>query len=171
MGYFDDLFKSEFLFDSEYQQRSDIENLKQQVINTPDPSRMIRPLADRVDRLELLCKSLTELVISKGLATREELSVVTQQLDLADGVEDGKISSRTRKKAPRCNACGRFINPRRDHCVYCNAAVGAAATPTTNVAPERLATCGQCQKEVPERQTYYTDRGLRCDGCYDPGAA
>ena len=36
----------------------------------------------RLDRLELLCKALTELVLSKGLATREELSVVTQQLDL-----------------------------------------------------------------------------------------
>lgn len=169
MGYFDDLFSPAHLFDSEYKQRSDIESLKQQALNAPDPSRMIRPLVERIDRLELLCKSLTELVVSKGIVSREELSVVTQQLDLADGVEDGKISARTRKKAPRCTNCARFINPRRDHCVYCNAPV-STSNDLKRVAPERLATCGQCQKEVPERDTYYTDNGLRCDNCYDPAA-
>ncbi len=168
MGYFDDLFKSEFLFDSEYQQRSDIEGLKRTILEAPDVARLMAPLVDRVDRLELLCKALTELVISKGVASREELSVVTQQLDLADGVEDGKISSRVRKKAPRCASCGRFINPRRDHCVYCHAIVdrGVQAPP-----PPRTATCGACRKEVPESSTFYTEAGLRCEVCYDPSAA
>ncbi|MEM6289742.1 MAG: hypothetical protein AAGA54_00710 [Myxococcota bacterium] len=165
MSYFDDLFKPEFMFDSEFDQRRDIEQLKQQMLHSPDPNRMIQPLVDRIDRLELLCKSLTELVISKGLATREELSVVTQQLDLADGVEDGKIGSRVRKQAPRCTSCGRFINPRRSHCVYCHAEVVVAAADAP--PPERMASCGGCGKQVPESATFYTGNGLRCDACFE----
>lgn len=164
MGYFDDLFKSEFLFDNEYSQRKDIERLKEHVLTTSDPSRLVEPLLARLDRLELLCKSLTELIVSKGIASREELSVVTQQLDLADGVEDGKISARVRKSAPRCANCGRFINPRRDQCVYCHAEVQ-----TTGKAPppERTVVCGGCGKEVPESGTFYTAAGLRCDTCFE----
>lgn len=167
MGYFDDLFKPEFLFDTEHQQRADIERLQRSIEATPDIGVMVRPLADRVDRLELLCKSLTELIISKGLATREELSVVTQQLDLADGVEDGKISSRVRKQAPRCGHCGRFINPRRDQCVYCHEAV---VRDEAGPPPVRLVKCGACQKDVAESDTFYTGGGLRCGSCYDPSA-
>ena len=153
------------MFDSEFDQRKDIEQLKEQMLHTPDPSRMIQPLVERIDRLELLCKSLTELIVSKGVATREELSVVTQQLDLADGVEDGKISSRVRKRAPRCSSCGRFINPRRSHCVYCHAEVVAAAADSP--PPERMTSCGGCGKQVPESGTFYTANGLRCDACFE----
>ena len=164
MGYFDDLFKPEFLFDNEYSQRKDIERLEQQVLEMPDASRMVEPLLQRVDRLELLCKALTELVVSKGIATREELSVVTQQLDLADGVEDGKISARVRKSAPRCSSCGRFVNPRREHCVYCHADVSTTAQAPP---PERTVVCGGCGKEVPESGSFYTGAGLRCDTCFE----
>lgn len=164
MGYFDDLFKSEFLFDTEYKQREDIERIKQQMLDSPDLSRMIGPLAKRVDRLELLCKSLTEIIMSKGLATREELSVVTQQLDLADGVEDGKIGARVRKDAPRCASCGRFVNPKRSHCVYCHAAV---LHNPSEIPPERTVVCGGCGQDVPESSTFYTAQGLRCDTCFE----
>lgn len=164
MGYFDDLFESEFLFDTEYKQRQDIERIRSQVENAPDPVRIVEPLMQRIDRLELLCKALTELVVSKGIATREELSVVTQQLDLADGVEDGKISARVRKQAPRCASCGRFVNPRREHCVYCHAVV--LQNPTEK-PPERTVLCGGCGQEVPESHTFYTADGLRCDTCFE----
>lgn len=165
MGYFDDLFESEFLFDSEYKQRKDIDRLQSEIRQAPDPMLVVGPLMDRVDRLELLCKSLTELIISKGVATREELSVVTQQLDLADGVEDGKISARVRKSAPRCSSCGRFINPRRSSCVYCHAVVEQDAPQVP--PPERAVVCGGCGKQVPESGTFYTASGLRCDACFE----
>lgn len=167
MGYFDDLFKSEFLFDNEYTQRKDIERIKEQMLDAPDPSEAIVPLMQRVDRLELLCKSLTELIVSKGLASRGELSVVTQQLDLADGVEDGKIGSRVLKNAPRCTSCGRFINPRRASCVYCHAAYAAVEQQGTQAPPERMVACGGCSKEVPESASFYTGGGLRCDACFE----
>jgi len=170
MGYFDDMFKSGFMFDSEYRQRADIEHLKQAIADSaPDLRRVVMPLIERVDRLELTCKVLTELIVSKGVATPEELSIVAQQLDLEDGVEDGKLSSSVRDDAPRCTECGRFVNPRRKHCVYCHALVthGGAAPPP----PVRMATCGDCLKEVPEADTFYTGNGLRCSVCYDPADA
>ncbi len=165
MGFFDDMFSSEFLFDSEYNQRADIRQLQQDIANAPDPMRMIAPLQHRIDRLELLCKALTELIISKGIASQQELSVVAQQLDLEDGREDGKISSRAREEAPRCHDCGRYVNPKREHCVYCNAAINqetAAAKP-----PARLVSCGGCNREVAESDTFYTERGLRCGPCFN----
>lgn len=165
MGYFDDLFTSEFLFDTEYKQRSDIQQIKAELDAAPDPMVVVGPLAQRVDRLELLCKALTELIVSKGLASREELSVVSQQLDLADGVEDGKISARVRKSAPRCPSCGRFVNPRRDTCVYCHAAVAFEAP--EKKPPERTVSCGGCGSEVPESGSFYTAQGLRCDACFE----
>lgn len=165
MGFFDDMFTSEFLFDSEYKQRSDIEQLKQAALSAPDPSRLIRPLQQRVDRLELLCKALTELIISKGVATAEELSVVAQQLDLEDGREDGKISARARKKGPRCTNCDRFVNPKREHCVYCNAAIESEAK--SEPAAARMVHCGGCNREVPEPETFYTGGGLRCSACFN----
>lgn len=164
MGYFDDLFTSEFLFDTEYKQRADIQQIKAELDAAPDPMVVVGPLAQRVDRLELLCKALTEIVVSKGLASREELSVVTQQLDLADGVEDGKISARVRKSAPRCPSCGRFVNPRRDTCVYCHASI---AQEVPEKPPERTVSCGGCGKEVLESGTFYTANGLRCDTCFE----
>ncbi len=164
MGYFDDLFKSEFLFDNEYSQRKDIERIKEQILDAPHPADAIAPLVERVDRLELLCKSLTELIVSKGLASREELSVVTQQLDLADGVEDGRIGSRVLKTGPRCTNCGRFVNPRRSSCVYCHAVVEMKAT---QAPPETMVGCGGCGKKVPESASFYTGAGLRCDACFE----
>lgn len=164
MGYFDDLFKSEFLFDNEYKQRGDIEHIKMQMEHAPDLMVTVGPLLERVDRLELLCKSLTELIVSKGLASREELSVVAQQLDLADGVEDGKIGARVLKNAPRCTNCGRFVNPRRSSCVYCHVAVEPKAT---TAPPETTVACGGCNKQVPESASFYTGNGLRCDACFE----
>ncbi len=135
-----------------------------QLEHAPDHMVTVGPLLERVDRLELLCKSLTELIVSKGLASREELSVVTQQLDLADGVEDGKIGSRVLKNGPRCTNCGRFVNPRRSSCVYCHAAVEQQSA---QAPPERLVSCGGCGKEVAESASFYTGAGLRCDACFE----
>lgn len=167
MGFFDDMFSSEFLFDNEYRQRSDIEQLKQAFVNAPDPMRLIAPLQQRVDRLELLCKSLTELIISKGIASQAELSVVAQQLDLEDGREDGKIGSQVRANAPLCVHCGRYVNPKRDHCVYCNTAIAKEQAEVK--PPPRLVNCGGCNGEVAESDTFYTEGGLRCAPCFNAG--
>ncbi|MBL4683219.1 MAG: hypothetical protein JKY37_01405 [Nannocystaceae bacterium] len=167
MSIFDHLLDPAHLWDSEHKQRRDIQDLRRELDAAPDLSRLLTPLAARVDQLELLCKALTELLVSKGVASPEELSVLAQQLDLADGVEDGKVSARVRDNAPRCPRCQRFANPRRQHCVYCEAELGTAVQTSAAPAP-RTVSCGGCGQQVPESQTYYSGSGLRCERCYDP---
>ncbi len=176
MSAFDSLFDSAHWFDSDYKQRNDIQALRRAVDNAPDVSQVVTqataPLRERIDRLELLAKVLTELLVTKGVATEAELSVIAQQLDLADGVEDGKVSGAVRTDAPRCPACQRFANPRREHCVYCHAELSGLDGVKAPVAAKvvREVVCGGCGKTVKESATYYTGLGLRCETCYDPSA-
>lgn len=48
-------------------------------------------LENRLARLELFAKSLFTLLVQKGLADPEEFQQTLRELDLLDGVEDGKI--------------------------------------------------------------------------------
>ena len=55
-------------------------------------------VGDRLDQLEddlgravLLIQSLAEACLQKGVFTREELARLAEQIDLADGVADGKL--------------------------------------------------------------------------------
>ena len=59
-------------------------------------------LADRVNQLEddlgralLFIQALTETCIAKGVLTREELAAMAEQVDLSDGVADGKVDLQT----------------------------------------------------------------------------
>jgi len=59
-------------------------------------------LVDRVNQLEddlsrtlLLLQALTEACIAKGVLTREELAAMAEQVDLSDGVADGKLDLQT----------------------------------------------------------------------------
>lgn len=59
-------------------------------------------LVDRVTQLEddlsrtlLLLQALTETCIAKGMLTREELATMAEQVDLSDGVADGKLDLQT----------------------------------------------------------------------------
>lgn len=175
MGLFDDLFRSQFLFDTHYKQRRDIESLRYEVA-TRDAAPKIRALEARADQRQLLCNALIEVIERKKLASREELEVLVQQIGLLDGVEDGK-QGETWRAAPRCAGCNYFVNPRRDACVYCShaspkgdATLGgpyrdgrAASAPAS--AP-RTARCANCVAVVPQNETFFTERGeLWCARC------
>ncbi len=130
-------------------------------------SQTVKALRERTARLELLCESLVELVVIKGLVSREELGVLVAQVDLRDGVEDGALDpDRPRLHAPLCTSCQRPVNPRRPACVYCGAAIEKSEAPTKR--PTKLVTCGGCQQQVDQRETNFTESGLRCDRCYRP---
>jgi len=124
------------------------------------------------ERLHLLCKTLLELVVAKGLATREEITVLMQQTDLSDGVEDGRLTDQ-RRKAPRCRNCTRFLNPKREACIYCGASIAAEAGDPYRgggpaPAPVVTVACTKCGETVPQNETLFTGSGLRCERCYDP---
>ena len=75
----------------------------------------VRAMTDRLDRLSLICSAMWQLVKEKTDLTEEDLMRRVQELDLADGVADGKIT----KKVRRCSSCDRVMNPRHEHCLYC----------------------------------------------------
>jgi soluble cytochrome b562 len=116
------------LFDSEYRQRRDIEELRHRMdaaaADTPDDQRdEVRALRRRVDQLELMVEALFGHLESKGELDREGFAKLMVQIDLADGVEDGKIGEDRSERARKCDECGRPVGRKRSECVYCGAAV------------------------------------------------
>lgn len=182
MGFFEDQFKSDFLFDNEYRQRRDLQDLQNEAIETAATthalSYRVQQLETTVNQLQLLANALVSVIETKQLATREELEVLVQQIDLLDGREDGKLNPEAWSEAPRCKNCNHYVNPSREVCLYCGsslalqgATVGGpyrgGASAENEEPPPRTATCAACGTQVPQSMTYFTDQGeLHCTGCY-----
>ena len=77
----------------------------------------VQQLSDRIDRLVLVNMALWSLVEEKLGLTEQDLMDRVQQIDLADGQEDGKAS----KPPAKCPECGRIMSPRHKRCMYCGA--------------------------------------------------
>lgn len=72
---------------------------------------------DAIERLVLVNRAMWELLAAKTGCTEQELMKKVEELDLSDGIADGKM-----KTAPRsCTSCGRPLGRRRAHCLYCGA--------------------------------------------------
>jgi len=129
-----------------------------------------RTLRARVESLELTLASMIELLKVRVGVSSEELGLMMQRLDLADGVEDGRIGPNVTHVAPRCAACGRPVNPARNVCIFCNAPIVRAAeranAGAVASAPRRTVTCSVCGAVVAESDSYFSDRGLVCAGCF-----
>lgn len=80
------------------------------------PSREeMRELQHQVARLALLNQALWEILCERLGLTEEELVRRAHEIDLRDGVPDGKISHR----AVTCPQCGRTVNSKHHRCLYC----------------------------------------------------
>jgi hypothetical protein len=158
----------QYLFDSEAQQRSDIESLKRSAHIASDTidDAITRAMEahQRIARLELTVEALIRLLELRGGLARQELALMIQQIDLADGVEDGRIGPDRTASARRCEQCARPLNPKRSSCIYCGAAISAA--PAKPPEPPRMTECRRCTKSIEEVQAYITMRGLWCPECY-----
>lgn len=123
MGFFEDQFSPDFLFDNDYKQRRSIKQLQAEAEASAESSanlaQQVYRLEARVNQLQLLANALVSVIETKQLATREELEVLVQQIDLLDGLEDGKIGQQEWSTAPRCAHCNHYVNPAREACVYC----------------------------------------------------
>lgn len=75
----------------------------------------IRQLEARVDSLALGCQAMWELLSESAGLTKQDIVDRMHDIDLRDGKADGKMSA----AVSDCSACGRPVNSRRSHCIYC----------------------------------------------------
>ena len=75
----------------------------------------VTELTRKVYRLELLNQALWELARDRLSLTEEELEAKTKEIDLRDGISDGRISEVPLK----CPSCGRVSSSRFWKCLYC----------------------------------------------------
>jgi hypothetical protein len=75
----------------------------------------------QLDHLNLVALALWELVGERLGLTVEQLRAKVEEIDLRDGVRDGRYTGGT----PRCAGCGREVAPWRRQCMYCGQPRGA----------------------------------------------
>ena len=160
----------DFIFDSEHKQRRDIEDLKG-VSDRVDAS--VDGLWDeltrakrRVAKLELLTEGLIAYLQVKGVLNRDELAVMVQRVDLADGYEDGRIGPDRSSKCPKCPFCDRPFNPKRSECIFCGKEVTAEDLKLMDQKEPRNIICALCYRKFPETLAHFTIKGLVCETCF-----
>ena len=84
-------------------------------IQNRKPNASIQQLESRVDKLLLVCRSMWELVRDNTSLTEDDLMDKVLELDLRDGVADGKMQ----QGVQQCAHCGRAMSPRHARCLYC----------------------------------------------------
>ncbi len=78
-------------------------------------STNVRFVQSEVDRLELLCEGMWNLLKKKTGLTDDDLLSEVAALDLSDGQADGK-----RARGPvKCPKCNRPNSRQHDFCLYC----------------------------------------------------
>ncbi|MEM7230303.1 MAG: hypothetical protein AAF432_15965 [Planctomycetota bacterium] len=80
------------------------------------PEHRIRDLEARVDRLSMICCAMWTVIQSTADVSDARLADLVQELDLIDGVADGK--ARVEQVQP-CATCNRPLHARHQKCIYC----------------------------------------------------
>ena len=75
----------------------------------------VKELRHQVERLSLLNQALWELIRGKAGLTDADLERMANEIDLRDGVADGKIGG----GAVACPTCHRVSNAKHFKCLYC----------------------------------------------------
>ncbi len=77
----------------------------------------IQSVDQKLDRLTLITAALWEIVQERHGITEADLARKMREIDLRDGIEDGKPGH-----APvRCKHCGNTISTKDLSCIYCGA--------------------------------------------------
>lgn len=75
----------------------------------------VRDMRDQVEHTAMLIQAMWELIAERLNLTDADLEKKALEVDLRDGVEDGKL----RAHPLRCPNCGRVSNSRHKKCLYC----------------------------------------------------
>ena len=84
-----------------------------------DANAQLRTLTSQVDRLTLACQAMWEILRDQTNITEEDLTDKISEIDLRDGVADGKMGA----QVVECPKCHRNSNSRRHSCVWCGAEI------------------------------------------------
>ena len=79
--------------------------------------RLAHDFEQRIDKLTLISMAMWSFVSEKLGVTEEQLIERVKQIDLMDGVADGKL----KRQLAKCSSCGRVMSPRHAKCLYCGA--------------------------------------------------
>lgn len=82
-------------------------------------SDRVRELEFALGRTTLACQALWELVRERVGLTEDELLAKMTEVDLRDGVQDGRMSP----TVIACPQCGKPSNTKNTRCMYCGAAL------------------------------------------------
>jgi hypothetical protein len=81
-----------------------------------DAQRKVGHLEADVERLMMMTEALWGILKEQLNYTDDELLKRVQEIDMRDGVLDGKVSKSAPKK---CSACDRTVMKKRPKCLYC----------------------------------------------------
>lgn len=76
----------------------------------------LREMRHQVERLSLLNQALWEIIQDRLQVTDAELERIANDIDMRDGVADGKITTTAAMRCPKCN---RVSNAKHYKCLYC----------------------------------------------------
>lgn len=93
-----------------------VSGASQPVSSSSSGDTRARAVADELARLELVCEAMWELVKEKTGLVDDDLLAKMAELDLTDGVADGKKAKGGPVVCPKCN---RPNSRRHDFCIYC----------------------------------------------------
>jgi hypothetical protein len=78
-------------------------------------TQRIKALEANLAKTLMICESLWELLQEKTGLTLEEFHKKLYEVDMRDGVLDGK----NQRKASQCPNCQHMVSPRHPACIYC----------------------------------------------------
>lgn len=78
-------------------------------------------LEHQVERLLMITEALWEMLKEQHGYTDKELITRVQNIDLRDGVLDGKVAAKS--KVDTCSSCRRKLSRRHTICIYCGTPV------------------------------------------------
>ena len=76
-------------------------------------------LERKIDKLSLIIQALWSFIREQHSITEDALMEKIREIDMQDGVLDGKVQ---KGKAKECPECGRVMNRMHNKCLYCGAA-------------------------------------------------
>ncbi len=82
---------------------------------TESLSFTIRSLEEKIDQMALKCQAMWELLRDTTGLTDADIGKKICDVDLRDGVLDGKIT----KTGKQCTSCSRTISAKHNRCLYC----------------------------------------------------